>query len=288
MYRLTKYIQLDISQSGTIPAARLVDPSNVNQGSIIYSGFNNLGGGQFLWDYSSFPDNFRGAVKIYPSGTPSGTPLGGFSINPQEAEWLDTRISDLTVSNHGDFQLEVDVIDQFSDPVGSANIGIYPSGGGNLISILTSNSATGKAYFNLDAASYEIRSSKANYATFLPYYINLSSNSTIEVQGNKFVVDTGIIGETMRLYFYANTLGLQPQANIRLTVSPSGATDYNEIAIILKQPVTALSDSDGYCFLDIPNDPNIKLRARIPECGFDVFFQVPSSGTTFNLATLAD
>lgn len=74
-------IHLGTSKTGLSLKAQLVDSSNAPVGSEITTGFSELGNGDYMWHYASFPDDFRGAVKFYKT---DGTYMASTCINPTE------------------------------------------------------------------------------------------------------------------------------------------------------------------------------------------------------------
>jgi len=72
---------------------QLVDTSGSSVGSTISSGFIEIGSnGDYLWYYAGYPNDFRGAVKFY-SLSDSTDILTLVSINPQESEYVDAKVS---------------------------------------------------------------------------------------------------------------------------------------------------------------------------------------------------
>lgn len=88
-YTLTIGLALGSSQTGLTLSAQLVDTAGANVGSAVTTGFVELGAGNYTWTYASFPDDFRGAVKLSSSGTLKAIA----AINPQEAEYTDAKTS---------------------------------------------------------------------------------------------------------------------------------------------------------------------------------------------------
>jgi len=86
-YTFSISISLGSSKSGLILNAQLFDTSGSDIGSLVSSGFVELGQGNYLWTYSGFPDDFRGGVKFYNSVVP-GIILAATSINPQDIEYI--------------------------------------------------------------------------------------------------------------------------------------------------------------------------------------------------------
>lgn len=89
-YRLVTFLQLGIT-GATDLRAQLLNPDGTNSGAAISTGFADLGGGQYLWDYSSYPDGFYGAVAFYRASAPGTRWI--HAINPQEGENLDAKIT---------------------------------------------------------------------------------------------------------------------------------------------------------------------------------------------------
>lgn len=84
-YTNTISLTLGSSKAGLTLFAQLIDTTAVNVGSAIYGGFYDLGKGNYIWTYNSFPDNFRGGIKFYSAADPS-TLLAATAINPEEVE----------------------------------------------------------------------------------------------------------------------------------------------------------------------------------------------------------
>lgn len=97
-YTLDISLALGTSNAGlTDLRAQLVDTAGANVGSAVSTGFSDMGQGNYLWHYASFPDGHRGGVKFYSNAAPSVT-LAFAAINPEEAENLDTKVSGLVAS----------------------------------------------------------------------------------------------------------------------------------------------------------------------------------------------
>ena len=93
-YTLNFSIGLGSSNTGLTLNSQLVDDDGVNTGDVLTTGFTEIGNGYYLWHYEDFPDEFRGGVKFFEQGTP-GTTLVFGSINPEEAENLDEKITEI-------------------------------------------------------------------------------------------------------------------------------------------------------------------------------------------------
>lgn len=90
-FRLVTALSIGISGITDL-RAQLINPTGANVGSEMSTGFTaDLGNGQYLWDYSSYPDGFYGAVAIYRASAPGVRWI--HAINPQEAENLDDKIT---------------------------------------------------------------------------------------------------------------------------------------------------------------------------------------------------
>lgn len=87
-------ISLGKSKAGITLFARLFDTNGDDISSDISSGFAEIGQGNFLWTYDSFPDNFRGGVKFYNQADPLVV-LAATSINPEELELVGKIQSDV-------------------------------------------------------------------------------------------------------------------------------------------------------------------------------------------------
>ncbi len=72
--------------------AQVVDTVGGNIGTAASIGFTEIGSGYYLWHSASIPDTHRGGVKFY-SNAASTTFLAFSAINPEEAEYLDTKLA---------------------------------------------------------------------------------------------------------------------------------------------------------------------------------------------------
>jgi hypothetical protein len=79
------------SQTGLSLEAQLVDTSGSNVGSAVTTGFVEIGLGNYLWHYASFPDDHRGGVIFRVAGGGAIKAFG--AVNPEEVERLDVDIS---------------------------------------------------------------------------------------------------------------------------------------------------------------------------------------------------
>lgn len=88
-YTLSTALALGAGQTGLTLSAQLMDTTGANVGGAVTSGFIEIGGGNYLWTYASFPDAFRGGVKFSAASV-----LKAFvGINPEEAERVDAAIT---------------------------------------------------------------------------------------------------------------------------------------------------------------------------------------------------
>jgi hypothetical protein len=87
MYTLDYSLALGNGKIGLTLAAQLVDSDGVDVGTEIIDTFTEIGNGNYLWHYESFPDDFRGGIKFYEDGV-LATILSFVSVNPEEAEYV--------------------------------------------------------------------------------------------------------------------------------------------------------------------------------------------------------
>jgi len=76
---------LAIGDEGLDLRAQLIDTDGNPYGSVINTGFVEIGDGLYLWTYDNFTEGFRGGIFFYDIGDPS-TVLISSSINPEETE----------------------------------------------------------------------------------------------------------------------------------------------------------------------------------------------------------
>lgn len=84
-YTATISVSLGSSKTGLTLSSQLVDTNGSSVGSLITSGFVELGQGNYLWTYVDFPDGFRGAVLFYNTAAPSVV-LAATAMNPEDIE----------------------------------------------------------------------------------------------------------------------------------------------------------------------------------------------------------
>lgn len=102
VYTMTVGATLGASQTGLTLEAQLVNTSGANVGSAVTTGFSEpvAGSGSYLWNYASFPDGHRGGVIFRISG--GGAFKALVAINPEEAEYISTRLPTALVSGRID------------------------------------------------------------------------------------------------------------------------------------------------------------------------------------------
>lgn len=96
-YSVSVTLVLGSSQTSLTLVAQLFDTNGLDVNSPIITGFAEIGSGNYLWT-GEIPDNFRGGIKIYRSGSPLDI-LAIVAINPEEIE-LPLRTSELVESIH--------------------------------------------------------------------------------------------------------------------------------------------------------------------------------------------
>lgn len=278
------FFSISVAQSGLHMFSQLVDYTDTNVGSHITSNFYEVGNGDYLWYYSSFPYGFRGAVKFYDASN-SGY-LASVALNP-ESDFLPDVINDQHGSGNYNFNgsfeganlLTLSVIDQFNNPVGSARVDVRASGTTSTIDLGYTNSSTGETVLNLDSGAYSIIVSKPQYATFInPYWINLTGDTTETIQGNMFVLAPVPNMQTTRIYAYLDDVSLVPSGEVVATVKPSGAVAFGDSTYLLRPGIGAQSDETGYVFFDLASSCGpLKLTCSL--ASLNIYFNVPASGT---------
>jgi hypothetical protein len=93
-YKLTATLAIGSENALDDLRAQLIDEDGVDYGDEISTGFSSGGGDFFLFTYDQYPDGFRGGVRIYNINDPTET-LTVLSINPEEAENLDMKVSQM-------------------------------------------------------------------------------------------------------------------------------------------------------------------------------------------------
>lgn len=88
-YTYTAAFSLGATETGLTLSAQVVDVSGVNVGASGVGTFAEIGNGWYTWNYTSMPDDQRGAVKI----TSSGTVVMVLPVSPQEHEYTDVKTS---------------------------------------------------------------------------------------------------------------------------------------------------------------------------------------------------
>jgi len=129
-YTLNYSISLGGAKIGLNLGAQLIDSDGLDVGALIIADFTEIGNGNYLWHYESFPNNFRGGIKFYDQLDLVNV-LSFTSINPEEAEYTDVKVSsietpeELTINvGHSDdpFSAHTGVI--YSDDQFSAHTGV--------------------------------------------------------------------------------------------------------------------------------------------------------------------
>lgn len=305
-YRLTIGLNLGSTKTDQNLRGQLLTPSGTTHGGAISSGFYEVGSGTYSFDHFSYPSDFRGLLSVYPSGGTYSAPYILMGINPEDAEYLDTKLSTLpslinttmsafhgsgdwtnpaTSNGVGSYNFDIYTKDESLNPVGGTRIAIYPSGYTNLIGYSTTNASTGKAPFNLDVGEYRVDAYKYGSVIYSnPNYITVSGSGSATIYGttlSSIVVNPS--GNVVRLYAYLADLGLNADDDCGdMIVRSSGTIDYGSYLITTK-PIKSSPDSAGFVYADVAT--NVDVRVQIPKARFDKYLTTPMSGV-LNLATL--
>lgn len=102
-YSMDIGIDLGVTEVGLTNLLRLqlINYDGNNLGSAIQNNpptsiITEIGDGMYLWHYESFPDDFRGGIKIFNSTDPL-TILGFSAVNPEDIEKIQNR-NDLNIN----------------------------------------------------------------------------------------------------------------------------------------------------------------------------------------------
>ena len=303
-YRAVIGLNLGSSRVGEILRGQLLTSSGTAYNSAIASGFTEIGNGQYLFDYSQYPANFRGALVVYPSGSPYTSGYLTIGFNPESFEYIDDRMSNIASgvnsylsSIHGSgiwehagesynsYQIDVYTKDQGNNPIGGSVVAVYPSGSTSLISYGFTNASTGKFSFNLDNGNYKIEAYKHAVVSFTnPTYITVNNADAVyTITGTIFTVTPPVGTGLVRVYAYLIDLGLTADYDCAdMLIKPSGTSNFGSF-LVTDRPIRSSPDSSGYVYADVA--PNMDIRVKIPRAEFDYYMTTPGSGT-FNLATL--
>ncbi len=289
-YELLTSVSLGSSNAGKTLAISLFDKNDSLVASGITSHIHEIGNGNYSFDYSSFPDGFRGYGVVCQSGQyPGGNNvLSTFALNPQEGEFIDVKISSISSTTQGTYKVTVTTIDQNSNILPYSTIELYPSGAGSIITKTQTNMSTGSTLFNLNAGDYKIYSYSPTVAVFSnPTYFNVSTDSSFNVTGTTFSPDQPVDPSLIRVYAYIYDLGLAKEPNIQLKITPGVLPESTDISssgvLFMNEALTSVSDTNGYVYLDVVG--NCSVRAKITKAGYDKTFVTPLSGVV-NLASL--
>lgn len=285
-FQLVTAISLGSSKTGLILNCSLFDYTNTLIASGISANFYEKGNGNYLFNYSNYPDNFIGIGVIHASGSyPGGTNvLAEFGLNPSENENSDVKTSTVGNTTVGANQITFTTVDQFSVPLPYVTLELYPSGVGNIISKINTSIATSSVVFNLDNGSYRVYSYNPGVSSFSnPYFFAVNGNASVSLTGTRFVVDPPANGTTCRIYAYTSDLGLNMVGGVEMFVKPSGYSNTTGGFVITRTPLTAVSDQNGFIFIDTLAG-SVAIKVEIPRANF-VRYLIPTSGQ-LNVATL--
>lgn len=143
--------------------AQLFDTAGTNSGSAISSGFAEIGSGWYTWNYASIPNGFRGGVKFYRNSAPS-TILACGAINPEDAEYLDTRVSGVLGTGNGAIDFTYTLTNSVDgSPIENADIWITSDSAGSNLLASGQTDANGQITFFLDAGTVYVWRQKAGW-----------------------------------------------------------------------------------------------------------------------------
>lgn len=275
-YSLLYTLQLGSKKANLGLSADLLDPNGSIVASGISASFIDLGFGNYIWYYDQFPNHFRGVAKIYDSAIPSGWNLP-LAINPEElSAYIGENIVTITAE------------DNSGNPIGGATVEIRPSGSiQSPISYGKTSTYNGRIVFNLSDGKYDVYGSKTSMYHFTnPYHIDVSGGSNdVTITATAMSVPVAPAAGLVRIYTFLSDLGLEPKANVKMLVTPSGLQDIDEELIITKKGLSAVSDNNGYVYMDVAAE--FAIRVKIPDANYDQYIMTPSIGI-LNLAEVID
>jgi hypothetical protein len=157
MYELTFSISLGQSKSGLSLEAQIMDNAGNNVGSASSLGFVELGAGNYAFNSGNIPAGHRGIIKFYESGSAS-SPLAIAPINPETAEFMDTRLSLISGgAGSGSVRTTITVTDESATPLDGVAVWVSTdSTGNNIVAGTLFTNALGEVVFMLDAGNYYV------------------------------------------------------------------------------------------------------------------------------------
>jgi hypothetical protein len=145
MATVTVHIALGVLLTGKTLNAQLVNTDGTASGSVITSGFVEIGTGHYEWTNTNHPSGFRGLAKFYEQGV-SGTVLAAVAFNPEELS---------SGTGSGDIAYTITVVDDAAAAVPSVRLTLRNAGDSAEIAFgYTDND--GVLVFNVQAGDYLI------------------------------------------------------------------------------------------------------------------------------------
>jgi hypothetical protein len=281
-YSMSYLLKLGAINSGLSLKVNLYNYANLISQSGITSSFYEIANGDYYWYYNNFPAQFRGYGRIL---TSSNNYLTSFAVNPEEGEYLDQRISSITLNGNGSLGFDVYTFDNFGDVVPNTTVQIKPSGSNNLVGIGFSNANNGKTTFNLGSGIYEVSVYNIGVAGWAnPYYVAVyDAGQTLYASGTRIATPTYPSTGLTRIYVYINDIGLDPQEGVLMQVYPSGIMQSSGYYLFTSASINARSDDDGFIYCDVqPSEP---VRVVVDQAKYQKTFIVPASGV-INILTV--
>lgn len=161
-YTLDFALNLGAGKAGIVAnlRAQLYDTTGTNSGAEISTGFAAIGtNGCYTWHYAAFPDDFRGGVKFYESGTPN-TVLSVAAINPEEAEYTDEAVSvvgDAVENNLSFINIIINRLGTFTGSGVNTVLGVLRALASKTVSLPSDLTSGGLTYDNTTDALEAIR-----------------------------------------------------------------------------------------------------------------------------------
>jgi hypothetical protein len=165
-YALDINLALGIGQVGIADLrAQLVDTAGVDVGTEVSAGFTEIGNGNYLFHYASWPNSHRGGVKFYSDAAGPSDPLAFVAINPQETENPDVKTSTVSGGGGGSVAWPYTVLDSSEDPDAPIEgVWVRVTAAGDT-QVLQSGytDENGIVTFHLDPGTYDFYSYKDGY-----------------------------------------------------------------------------------------------------------------------------
>lgn len=191
-YPLSFNLALGAGNAGLTLEAVIVNTEGVAVSAPVSGGFVEIGVGNYLWT-GSLPTGHRGGVIFRVS--PSGSVKAFSAVNPEEAEYLDQKVSTISSASSmgsGDARVTIILQDTEGNRLPNLRVTVFNYQQTYPLTARQTTDTSGRVFANLEAGTtcWIVVGSDQNYETLTPQAVEVTGDETVTLTLTPIVQET--------------------------------------------------------------------------------------------------